>query len=87
MPHVLFDAPHLGVFALPPFWQLNRRAFAREAPKINYPSRHRMEAIVIEQVILGIFLAIPLLIVAVMFTDELWEEHRQRHPRDAGHEH
>ncbi len=46
-----------------------------------------MEAIVIEQVILGIFLAIPLLIVAVMFTDELWEEHRQRHPRDAGHEH
>jgi predicted PurR-regulated permease PerM len=46
-----------------------------------------MEAIVSEQVILGIFLAIPLLIVAAMFTDELWEEYRQRHPRDAKHEH
>ncbi|WP_323119219.1 hypothetical protein [Burkholderia alba] len=37
----------------------------------------------IEQVILGVFLVLPLLIVAVLFSDELWQEHRQQHPRDA----
>lgn len=41
-----------------------------------------MEAIVIEQVILGIFLVLPLLIVAVLYSDELWQEHRLQHPRD-----
>ena len=41
-----------------------------------------MEAIVIEQVILGAFLVLPLVIVAVLFSDELWQEHRHLHPRD-----
>ncbi|WP_133649736.1 hypothetical protein [Paraburkholderia flava] len=36
------------------------------------------EAIVVEHVILGIFLVVPLLIVAFLFSDELWQEHRQR---------
>jgi hypothetical protein len=36
----------------------------------------RTEAAVIENVILGIFLVIPLLIVAFLFSDELWQEHR-----------
>lgn len=40
-----------------------------------------MEAIVLEQVILGVFLVLPLLIVAVLFSDELWQEHRSLHPR------
>lgn len=33
----------------------------------------------IEQIILGLFLAIPLLIVAFLFSDELWQEHRHLH--------
>lgn len=34
----------------------------------------------IEQVILGAFLVLPLLIVAFLFSDELWQEHvRQAH--------
>ncbi len=41
-----------------------------------------MEAIVVEQVILGIFLVLPLVIVAALFSDELWQEHRRRHPRE-----
>jgi len=45
-----------------------------------------LEAIVIEHLILGAFLVVPLLIVAFLFSDELWQEHRQRaefddHPR------
>ncbi len=32
----------------------------------------------VEHVILGIFLVVPLLIVAFLFSDELWQEHRQR---------
>lgn len=36
----------------------------------------------IEQVILGIFLVLPLVIVAALFSDELWQEHRRQHPRD-----
>jgi hypothetical protein len=39
----------------------------------------RSEATVIEQLILGIFLIIPLLIVAFLFSDELWQEHRHLH--------
>ncbi|WP_343039014.1 hypothetical protein [Paraburkholderia bonniea] len=39
-----------------------------------------MEAIVIENLILGAFLVVPLLIVAFLFSDELWQEHRLRHP-------
>jgi len=31
--------------------------------------------IVIERVILGAFLVLPLLIVAFLFSDELWQEH------------
>jgi hypothetical protein len=34
------------------------------------------EAIVIEHLILGAFLVLPLLIVAFLFSDELWQEHR-----------
>ncbi|KAA1012553.1 hypothetical protein FVF58_11750 [Paraburkholderia panacisoli] len=32
-----------------------------------------------EQLILGAFLVIPLLIVAFLFSDELWQEHRHLH--------
>jgi hypothetical protein len=39
----------------------------------------RSEAIVIEQWILGAFLVVPLLIVAFLFSDELWQEHRHLH--------
>jgi len=39
----------------------------------------QLEAIVNEHVILGIFLVIPLLIVAFLFSDELWQEHRHLH--------
>jgi hypothetical protein len=39
----------------------------------------RSEATVIEHLILGIFLVIPLLIVAFLFSDELWQEHRHLH--------
>ena len=42
------------------------------------------ETIVIEHVILGAFLIVPLLIVAFLFSDELWQEHRQM--LDAGDE-
>ena len=31
----------------------------------------------IEHLILGAFLIVPLLIVAFLFSDELWQEHRQ----------
>ena len=37
----------------------------------------RSEVTVIEQLVLGAFLIIPLLIVAFLFSDELWQEHRQ----------
>jgi hypothetical protein len=37
---------------------------------------------VIEQVILGVFLVLPLVIVAVLYSDELWQEYRRQHPRD-----
>lgn len=30
----------------------------------------------IEQIVLGAFLVLPLIIVAFLFTDELWQEHR-----------
>jgi hypothetical protein len=33
-----------------------------------------LEAIVIENLILGAFLVVPLLIVAFLFSDELWQE-------------
>lgn len=40
----------------------------------------RGSLIVIERVILGAFLVLPLLIVAFLFSDELWQEHvRQTH--------
>ncbi|CAB3790164.1 hypothetical protein LMG27177_02762 [Paraburkholderia fynbosensis] len=39
----------------------------------------RSEATVIEQLILGVFLVVPLLIVAFLFSDELWQEHRHLH--------
>ncbi|CAM2195058.1 hypothetical protein PXJ20_02710 [Paraburkholderia sp. A1RI_3L] len=32
----------------------------------------------IEHLVLGAFLIVPLLIVAFLFSDELWQEHRQR---------
>ncbi|HVE11136.1 MAG TPA: hypothetical protein VNE00_28035 [Paraburkholderia sp.] len=32
----------------------------------------------IENLILGAFLVVPLLIVAFLFSDELWQEHRQQ---------
>jgi hypothetical protein len=45
-----------------------------------------------EHLILGAFLVVPLLIVAFLFSDELWQEHRQRagdkdhpHPIDWHH--
>ncbi|MGF6611614.1 hypothetical protein OKW45_006536 [Paraburkholderia sp. WSM4175] len=38
-----------------------------------------LEAIVNEHVILGIFLVVPLLIVMFLFSDELWQEHRDLH--------
>jgi hypothetical protein len=34
---------------------------------------------VIEHLILGVFLVVPLLIVAFLFSDELWQEHRHLH--------
>jgi hypothetical protein len=39
--------------------------------------------IVIERLILGAFLVLPLLIVAFLFSDELWQEHRKQ-VRDPG---
>ncbi|HZZ11968.1 MAG TPA: hypothetical protein VFE79_14865 [Paraburkholderia sp.] len=33
----------------------------------------------IEQLVLGAFLVIPLVIVAFLFSDELWQEHRHLH--------
>ncbi|WP_259295007.1 hypothetical protein [Paraburkholderia sp. DHOC27] len=39
-----------------------------------------------EHLILGAFLIVPLLIVAFLFSDELWQEHRQRAEKeDAWH--
>ncbi|RFU47376.1 hypothetical protein D0B32_14775 [Paraburkholderia sp. DHOC27] len=41
---------------------------------------------VMEHLILGAFLIVPLLIVAFLFSDELWQEHRQRAEKeDAWH--
>ncbi|RDK03940.1 hypothetical protein [Paraburkholderia lacunae] len=42
----------------------------------------------IEQVILGAFLVVPLVIVAFLFSDELWQEHRHQQelrPMDVPH--
>lgn len=41
----------------------------------------RSEATVIEHLILGAFLVIPLLIVTFLFSDELWQEHRHLHDK------
>lgn len=46
-----------------------------------YASHGRGRLIVIERVILGAFLVLPLLIVAFLFSDELWQEH-VRHTHD-----
>lgn len=35
-----------------------------------------LEVTVIEHLILGAFLIVPLVIVAFLFSDELWQEHR-----------
>jgi hypothetical protein len=43
------------------------------------------EVIVIEHVILGAFLVIPLVIVVFLFSDEILEEHRQRVQAGDGH--
>jgi hypothetical protein len=37
-----------------------------------------LETIVLEHLILGAFLVLPLLIVAFLFSDELWQEHRMQ---------
>lgn len=39
----------------------------------------------IEHVILGAFLVLPLLIVAFLFSDELWQERRKAEPRNGVH--
>jgi hypothetical protein len=41
--------------------------------------RYARESIVIERLILGAFLVLPLLIVAFLLSDGLWQE-RRRHP-------
>ncbi|MEJ8800201.1 hypothetical protein WKR88_28365 [Trinickia caryophylli] len=38
----------------------------------------------IERLILGVFLVLPLLIVAFLFSDELWQERRKAPRGDAG---
>jgi hypothetical protein len=43
------------------------------------------EVIVIEHVILGAFLVIPLVLVVFLFSDEIIEEHRQRVQSEAHH--
>jgi len=43
------------------------------------------EATVIENLILGVFLVLPLLIVAFLFSDELWQEHRHLHDMRPAH--
>jgi hypothetical protein len=45
----------------------------------NRNMRLPLEAIVIEHIVLGVFLVVPLLIVAFLFSDELWQEHRDLH--------
>jgi hypothetical protein len=45
------------------------------------PSTRARRLIVIEHLILGAFLVLPLLIVAFLFSDELWQEHRRHEPR------
>jgi hypothetical protein len=40
--------------------------------------RRSTEANVIEHLVLGAFLIVPLLIVAFLFSDELWQEHRHQ---------
>lgn len=39
--------------------------------------------IVIERLILGAFLVLPLLIVAFLFSDELWQEHQKQMRSDS----
>jgi hypothetical protein len=55
-------------------WRATVRARAVLYNELMLP---RLEATVIEQLILGAFLVIPLLIVAFLFSDELWQEHRK----------
>jgi len=43
------------------------------------------EVIVIEHVILGAFLVIPLVLVVFLFSDEIIEEHRQHAQADEHH--
>jgi hypothetical protein len=43
----------------------------------------RSEGTMIEHLILGAFLVIPLLIVTFLFSDELWQEHRHLHDEHA----
>ncbi|MDR6492823.1 hypothetical protein ACTJLC_07965 [Paraburkholderia sp. 22099] len=57
-------------------WRATVRARAVLYNELMLP---RLEATVIEQLILGAFLVIPLLIVAFLFSDELWQEHRHLH--------
>jgi hypothetical protein len=45
------------------------------------------EVIVIEHVILGAFLVIPLVLVVFLFSDEIIEEHRQRAQAADAHHH
>jgi hypothetical protein len=40
---------------------------------------------VMDHLILGAFLVVPLLIVAFLFSDELWQEHLQRADKDDPH--
>jgi hypothetical protein len=44
-----------------------------------------MELVMIEQIVLGAFLIVPLIIVAFLFTDELWQERRQLHEHQPVH--
>jgi hypothetical protein len=46
------------------------------AAEVTASKPRQAEATVIENVILGAFLVIPLVIVAVLFSDELWQDHR-----------
>jgi hypothetical protein len=60
-----------------------KRAGARWARAVLYNELMllRSEATVIEHLILGAFLVIPLLIVTFLFSDELWQEHRHLHDK------
>ncbi|MFT4063305.1 MAG: hypothetical protein QM685_00940 [Paraburkholderia sp.] len=56
-----------------------RGTLREQAVLYNEINLLQLEAIVNENVILGIFLVVPLLIVAFLFSDELWQEHRHLH--------